>query len=219
MTRFTSKRARLCLFTRYPEPGTTKTRLIPALGETGAANLQRRMTEHVMEKIRQLGVRRGVEVEIRYDGGDEKRMKRWLGADLVFTVQGPGDIGQRMGRAFEEASAGGVGAAIIVGSDIPGITAGILNRAFDQLDRKDLVLGPAKDGGYYLIGIQTHCLNNALPGLFKSIDWGTEAVLPQTLRALDALGLTYSLLEPLCDVDRPADIHHWERALENTAWH
>ncbi|MEA3232435.1 MAG: hypothetical protein U9Q05_11840, partial [Thermodesulfobacteriota bacterium] len=105
MTTITSRRERLCLFTRYPEPGTTKTRLIPLLGKTGAADLQRRMTAHALEKVRRLAVRRGVDVEIRYEGGDEWRMKHWLGMDLVFAAQGTGDIGRRMALALKTASA------------------------------------------------------------------------------------------------------------------
>ena len=214
MTPITSRRERLCLFTRYPEPGTTKTRLIPLLGKTGAADLQRRMTSHALEKVRRLAVRRGVDVEIRYDGGDEWRMKQWLGTDLIFVAQGTGDIGRRMTRALKTASADGFDTMAIIGSDIPGITTGILAQAFDWLDQKDLVFGPARDGGYYLIGIQALRLKKAAPGLFNHIDWGTETVLAETLHAADTLGLTYSLLNYLGDVDRPADIAHWEKVIE-----
>jgi len=214
MTTITSRQERLCLFTRYPEPGTTKTRLIPLLGKTGAADLQRRMTAHVLEKVRRLAVQRGVSVEIRYEGGDEGRMKQWLGTDLAFAIQGTGDIGRRMARAFKTAMADGFDTTVIIGSDIPGITAGILAQAFDWMEQKDLVFGPARDGGYYLIGIEVLCLKKAAPGLFNHIDWGTKTVLVETLHAADTLGLTYSLLNYLGDVDRPADIAHWEKVIE-----
>ena len=217
MTPITSRQERLCLFTRYPEPGTTKTRLIPLLGETGAADLQRRMTVHALDKVRRLSARRGVDVEIRYEGGDDRRMKQWLGTDLVFTVQGTGDIGQRMALALKAASADGFDTTIIIGSDIPGITTGILAQAFDWLEQKDLVFGPARDGGYYLIGIQALCLKKAVPGLLNHIDWGSRTVLAKTLHAADTLGLTYSLLDSLGDVDRPADIAHWEKVIEDMA--
>ena len=217
MTPITSRRERLCLFTRYPEPGTTKTRLIPLLGKTGAADLQRRMTVHALEKVRRLAVRRGMDVEIRYEGGDEWRMKQWLGSDLVFAAQGTGDIGRRMALALKTASADGFDTTVIIGSDIPGITTDILTQAFDWLEQKDLVFGPARDGGYFLIGIQALCLKKAASGLFNHIDWGTETVLAKPLHAADTLGLTYSLLDSLGDVDRPADIAHWEKAIEDMA--
>lgn len=217
MTKITSKRERLCLFTRYPQPGTTKTRLIPMLGKRGAADLQRRMTTHTLEQVRYLVVRRGVDVEIRYEGGDQKRMRQWLGTDLAFTTQGTGDIGRRMAHAFETALADDIDAAVIIGSDIPGITTGILVQAFSRLEQKDLVFGPATDGGYYLIGIRMFCVEKAIPGLFRNIEWGTAAVLSKTLRVADDLELTYSLLESLGDVDRPADIGYWEKVIEDRA--
>jgi len=212
----TSRRERLCLFTRYPEPGTTKTRLIPLLGKAGAADLQRRMTVHALDKVRRLAVRRGVDVEIRYDGGDEWRMKQWLGTDLVFAAQGTGDIGRRMAFALKTASADDFDTTVIIGSDIPGITTDILTQAFDWLEQKDLVFGPARDGGYYLIGIQALCLKKAASGLFNHIDWGTEKVLAKTLHAADTLGLTYSLLDSLGDVDWPEDIAQWEKIIKDT---
>jgi rSAM/selenodomain-associated transferase 1 len=216
MDMITTRRERLCLFTRYPEPGTTKTRLIPVLGKKGAADLQRRMTVHTLEKVRRLAARRKVDVEVRYEGGDERRMKQWLGTDLVVAAQGTGDIGRRMARAFHTALADGFDTTVIIGSDIPGITTDILARAFGWLEQKDLVFGPARDGGYYLIGIRADCLKKAASDLFSHIDWGTGTVLAETLRVVDALGLSYSLLNVLGDVDWPADIPRWEKALKDT---
>lgn len=215
MTTNTSRRERLCLFTRYPEPGTTKTRLIPMLGKSGAADLQRKMTVHILEKVRRLAILRGVNVEIRYEGGDQLRLKQWLGADLTFSAQESGDIGQRMALAIQDASAGGFDATVIIGSDIPGITTDILTRAFVRLEKKDIVLGPAEDGGYYLIGIHTRCQKRAVPALFNGINWGAGTVLSETLHMANTLNLTHSLLEPLGDVDRPDDLIHWEKAIKN----
>ena len=112
--------SRLIIFTRYPTPGTTKTRLIPALGPEGAAELQRKMTEHTLASLSPLQ-EAGVEIEVRYEGGDEVAMTEWLGDDLLFTPQGAGDLGQRMERAFREAFTAGVHKTVIVGSDCPGL--------------------------------------------------------------------------------------------------
>jgi len=205
------RRERLCLFTRYPAPGTTKTRLIPKLGKKGAADLQREMTTHIFYRVRALIPLRGVEIEIRYEGGTLCQMQQWLGADMIFSPQKPGDIGRRMARAIGDASADGVDATVIIGSDIPGISTGILNRAFVRLKDNDIVLGPARDGGYYLIGIDARCLKNAVPALFNGIDWGADTVLARTLDVAGRLNLTHALLEPLADVDRPEDLVHWEK--------
>ncbi len=219
MTSNTSSRERLCLFTRYPEPGTTKTRLIPKLGTSGAADLQRKMTVHILEKARQLAMLRRAEIEIRYEGGDLRQMEQWLGTDLIFTAQEPGDIGRRMALALEDAGAGGFDKTVIIGSDIPGITADILTEAFIRLRNKDIVLGPAKDGGYYLIGIHFHCLKRAVPALFGGIDWGTGTVLTKTLHLANTLNLTHALLEPLGDVDRPEDLYRWEKVARENRMH
>ncbi len=219
MTAARKKRERLCLFTRYPTPGTTKTRLIPKLGKAGAAELQREMTEHILGKVRQLAILRGTEIEIRYEGGNLRQMQQWLGSDLLFNVQKSGDIGRRMARAIEDASAEGVGTTVIIGSDIPEISTDVLIRSFMRLEDSDIVLGPAKDGGYYLIGIHVRCLKKAVPTLFDGIDWGTGTVLAKTLHTAQTLNLTHALLEPLGDVDRPEDLSRWEKAVRDNCTH
>ncbi|MBW1963286.1 MAG: TIGR04282 family arsenosugar biosynthesis glycosyltransferase, partial [Deltaproteobacteria bacterium] len=143
----------LIVFTRYPEPGTTKTRLIPLIGAEGAANLQRKMTEHTLSQVKRLSTRRELSVEIRYEGGDKNLMQTWLGQDFEYRPQGTGDLGRRMKRSFEDAFRSGATTAVIIGTDIPKITNGIIQTAFDALQQKNMALGPAKDGGYYLIGL------------------------------------------------------------------
>ncbi|MBC6435411.1 hypothetical protein FM036_38210, partial [Nostoc sp. HG1] len=87
----------------YPEPGKTKTRLIPALGTVGAANLQREMTEHTIFQVQELQKVIDISVEVRFAGGDLQLMKDWLGLDLVYQSQGEGDLGSRMMRSLFEA--------------------------------------------------------------------------------------------------------------------
>ena len=205
-------RERLIIFTRYPEPGTTKTRMIPELGADGAADLQRRMTEHIVCRVVQLIETRKMPVEIRYDGGSEQLMAAWLGNGFSYFPQGQGNIGLRMGRALEHAFTQGFETAVIIGSDIPDITTDILKNAFEMLKHIDLVLGPAGDGGYYLIGVHRQTFRHWHPRLFNDISWGTESVLPQTLTIAESLGLNYSLLDTLNDVDRPEDLQVWYRA-------
>lgn len=207
----TGQRERLIVFTRYPEPGTTKTRLIPCLGAAGAADLQRRMTARILAQARALETRRGLALEVRHEGGDRQLMQAWLGAGLVFTPQGAGDIGCRMARALDDAMRRGAAAAVLVGSDIPGITTALLASAFDKIAEQTVVLGPARDGGYYLIGLSPAALAEASAAIFLGMDWGTSAVLAETCRRLERLGLSYRLLAPLDDVDRPEDLHVWER--------
>ena len=202
---------RLIVFTRFPEPGKTKTRLIPALGPEGAARLQRQMTEHILATAAILSNRPGLTTEVRHDGGNSALMLEWLGSQFSYRPQGPGDLGRRMVRAFEEAFRDSNKGAVIIGSDIPGISAQIIEQAFDGLQKNDLVIGPAHDGGYYLIGLKNTAPAETYARLFENINWGTDAVLSQTLQTARKSGLGFIMLETLADVDHPADLHHWQK--------
>jgi rSAM/selenodomain-associated transferase 2/rSAM/selenodomain-associated transferase 1 len=196
----------LIVFTRYPEPGKTKTRLIPLLGAEGAADLQRKMTEHTLSQVKRLSVRRELSVEIRYEGGDKNRMRTWLGRNFEYRPQSSGDLGQRMKCSLEDAFGAGASTAVIIGSDIPDMTNGIIQKAFEALQQKNMVLGPAKDGGYYLIGLQKNSLSQAIPDLFRGITWGSGDVLKKTITIAKHSGLSYDLLDVLQDVDHPEDL-------------
>ena len=202
---------RLIVFTRYPEPGKTKTRLIPALGEQGAADLQRRMTEHLISRIDSLPTSLSLTLEIRYEGGNETLMRSWLGDHFTYHHQPSGELGQRMRIVFDEAFRNGAEKVIIIGTDIPGISVDIIRDALEQLSRHDLAIGPARDGGYYLIGIRKSSWPEANPALFEKIAWGTGEVLTQTLIVAGKLGFNHMLLETLDDVDRPDDLDIWRR--------
>ncbi len=197
---------RLIVFARYPTPGKAKTRLIPALGPQGAADLQRRMTEHVLERVGEFARGRHISVEVHHDGGSTRLMNYWLGREFRYRRQGKGDIGARMAHCFRETFADGTERAVLIGTDCPGITPDIVHDAFDSLDRNDVVVGPANDGGYYLIG-----LRRPVPELFVGIPWGTDAVIKDTLLTAKKLALSIHLVKTLGDVDNPEDLPIWER--------
>ena len=201
---------RLILFTRYPRAGTTKTRLIPVLGAQGAADLQRRMTQRILGAARKVAEARALVVEVNYAGGGEAAMVRWLGADLDYRSQSSGDIGQRMTAALTRALTSPQKSAVLIGSDIPQITPGIISGAFDLLTRTDLVLGPTRDGGYYLIGLTGRSAFRLLPQIFEKIAWSTPSVFTATQKIARRLGATVAELPLLRDVDRPEDLPVWE---------
>jgi uncharacterized protein len=209
---------RLIIFTRYPKTGTTKTRLIPLLGAEGAANLQRQMTEHTLSRMMGMTASNDVTIEIRYDGGNEHLMRQWLGSEFEYASQGDGNLGERMQRAFEDAFKSKATAVVIIGTDIPDLTAVDVTSAFTVLKQKKMALGPAKDGGYYLIGLQKNAFSPAVGDLFTGITWGEHDVLRKTLNISSHLGLNYSLLKEMDDVDRPEDIFIWKRH-QNTKHH
>lgn len=192
----------IILFTRYPAPGRAKTRLVPALGARGAAALHRRLTEQTVACIRDLQRKRPVRLEIRYTGGRRVLFQKWL-PDADLAPQGPGGLGERLARSFAEAFGRGSRRVVAVGADCPALSAAILARAFEQLRGRDLVLGPAADGGYYLLG-----LSREAPSLFGGIPWGTATVLAATLARVREGAFSFSLLEPLADVDCLEDLAH-----------
>jgi rSAM/selenodomain-associated transferase 2/rSAM/selenodomain-associated transferase 1 len=194
-------RRQLFLFARFPTPGTVKTRLIPTLGAEGAARLARRLTEHAVAMARAARLEDGIAVTMCCTGGRRQDFRAWLGNNLHFLDQASGNIGERMRRAFEEAFANGASNALAVGTDLPGISTDILRHAANALNDHDVVLGPAADGGYYLIGMKRY-----RPELFAGINWSTEHVAQQTRAVIERLSLTLAELPQLSDVDRPEDL-------------
>lgn len=191
----------ILIFTRYPEPGKTKTRLISVLGTEGAADLQRRMTWETLAKVVSVVHSRGVAFEICYDGGDDLLMADWLGRGLSFRRQCDGNLGEKMLKAFEHAFDQGFEYVILLGCDCPNLSQKIIEDSMSMLKESDLVLGPANDGGYYLIGLrQLH------QGLFDAIPWGTKDVFKITLAIAKGLGLSVQTTKHLDDVDRPEDL-------------
>jgi uncharacterized protein len=196
----------LIVFTRYPTVGQAKTRLIPALGAAGAVELHRQMTAHTLAQVRELQQHQSLTVTIYCAGQqDQSKIVAWLGAEWQYQQQVVGDLGVRMATAFADRLQSGMQKVVIIGTDCPGLTAEIIQNAFEQLSDHELVLGPAIDGGYYLIG-----LRSIRPELFRDIPWSTDAVLAKTMEIAQQLHLSTALLPSLVDVDRPADLPVWE---------
>jgi rSAM/selenodomain-associated transferase 1 len=202
----------ILVFVRAPEPGRVKTRLAAEIGPDAALRVYRRLAEHAVAEAR------AVDASLRIhhtpaDAGDAVR--RWLGDGAIYLPQADADLGRRMEAAFRAAFDDGFGRVVIIGSDLPGLSADVLRDAFRLLDTHPVVLGPAIDGGYYLLGLRA-----MVPGIFRGIPWSTPDVLSRTLDVLDTLGITPALLAPLADVDEAADLpdgwREWaaERATE-----
>lgn len=193
----------LMIFMRYPQPGRTKTRLIPALGPEGAAQLYCGLVAQTLAQVAILQRERPIAVELWFTGGTLDQMQTWLGIDgYIYRSQVVGDLGERMAAAFQAAFQAGTERAVLIGTDCPGLTATHLATALTALADHDLVLGPAQDGGYYLIG-----LRQLVPALFAQIPWGTATVAQQTLAIAARVGLSVHCLPVLADLDRPEDLH------------
>ncbi len=203
-----SKHELILLFTRYPKPGTSKTRLIPALGKEGAANLQKKMTDVVLGQIELLRTKRHCDVKICYSGADHVAMQQWLGPTFGYEMQCSGDLGKRMHHSISK-HLSSYRCVILVGSDCPSIDRSVFDDACNALQNHNIVLGPAYDGGYYLIGASAGIAPQDLAFLFTNMDWGQADVLRQTIARLDRLQQSYKLLKKLHDIDTPADLTYF----------
>lgn len=198
--------ARVMVFARAPRPGHCKTRLAPALGAAGAAELHRRLVRHTL--VTALAARLGaVELWCAPDATDPffEQCRDEFGVSLA--TQPEGDLGERMAAAFAAAAVGGAPFALLVGSDAPALGAAELRRAGHALAQgHDAAIVPAEDGGYVLLG-----LSHPEPAIFSDMPWGGERVLAQTLARLRGLGRRVVLLPACWDVDRPEDLARLRR--------
>lgn len=196
---------RLVVFARAPRPGTVKSRLAAALGDAGACAAYVTLARHVLARL--AAVPAG---ELRHapdDAGAE--LAGWLPPGWRLAPQGGGDLGARLERAFAEHFGRGAARVVVVGSDCPDMSAADIADAGRALAEHDLVLGPAEDGGYWLIGLRAGA--PGWPGLFHDMPWSTPALLEATLGRASALGLASARLRTLRDVDEPADWESWRR--------
>ena len=190
----------LVIFAKAPQPGSVKTRLIPALGAEGAAALARRMLDHAIDHALGAGVG-PVELCMSPAPGDLAWRGVYLPADVRCTAQDEGDLGQRMASAVQRVTTCHGQPVLLMGSDCPALTSQEISRAAGQLQGHDAVLIPAVDGGYALIGLKSPC-----PALFTDMRWSTSVVCAETLRRAATLGLTVWQGPLLHDIDEPADL-------------
>ncbi len=186
----------LIMFTRFPQPGQTKTRLAPRLGHERAANLHRVLVEHTLATVQAAAAVMGLVLEIHHTG-NQAEMAAWLGTHMNYRPQVAGDLGGRMATALELAA----GPTVLVGTDCPDLSVGILAAAFAVLKEQDVVLGPATDGGYYLVGAREQA-----PDIFARVTWGSDQVLAQTRNKLTTAKMTWAEVATLSDIDRPEDL-------------
>jgi rSAM/selenodomain-associated transferase 2/rSAM/selenodomain-associated transferase 1 len=201
-----NRRGSIVVLSRYPKPGRTKTRLIPSLGAEGAARVHLELAGRTVLVARVASALLGADLEIHGTGASGRGFRRWIGR-LDHRHQVEGELGERMEAAMSRHLALGRGPAIIVGTDCPWLEPRHFEEAFTRLRDHDVVIGPALDGGYYLLG-----LGRPMPEIFRGIPWGTERVLESTREAICRQGSSLSLLDPLADVDLPEDLEAWRRA-------
>ena len=204
MTTEPGQRGRLCIFARRPVLGTVKTRLAAEVGDEAALAAHIALTEGTLARC---VAPSDYDTELWLAGSPgepDAVLKRWFERyDVVGRDQPAGDLGERMRIALEDSP----GPAVLIGSDLLGIDSDYIGEALLRLATADVVLGPAEDGGYGLIGA-----SKAVPELFIDVDWGTNRVYGQTRARARAAGLSVAVLGMLKDVDTPEDWRKWQRS-------
>lgn len=194
------------VFLKAPRPGTVKTRLGREIGTAGATRLYRRLAKAQLARLPA-----GLDCEIHYaPHGAGREMWDWLGSRHTFRVQRGGNLGERLNHGFARGFARGFQPILAIGADCPGLDGDCLQRAAAALTRVDVVLGPASDGGYYLIG-----LRQPAPRLFDGIAWGGPTVLAATRSRIRKCGLSSLLLDTKDDIDELADWRRHEAKAHN----
>ena len=196
----------LIVMARWPAPGRCKRRLAQEIGAARAAQIQARLTVHTLAAARDARQGHGLELVLAVEGLGSHAASRWgqaLGADRT-VLQRRGSLGLRMQRQFQRAAREGASKVVLIGSDLPELEASDLSAAFTALGQRQGVLGPALDGGYWLIG-----LRRPEPELLAGIAWGGAQVLEQTLAAMARRGLEPQLLTRRGDLDWARDLLPW----------
>lgn len=192
---------KLIIFARAPRVGQVKTRLALQVGAAKACEIYRELLSTVIQNLRKLRV-----VQVQFspaDGAGE--LREFLPQGWGLTPQSPGDLGARLASAFESAFQNGAAKIVVIGSDCPSLKEKDVRDAWRELDQHDLVLGPAADGGYWLIALKKPC-----PELLAGIPWSTDQVLAKTLAQAKQLGMRIQLLRILSDIDTLKDWQEYQ---------
>ncbi len=188
------------LFVKLPEKGMVKSRLASHIDEEMVLRLYEYM---VLDAIDTLN-RGHYSFRICFAPlGADDRIRKWLGSDYSYMPQLGEDLGEKMEQAFSRVFSEEVGEAVLIGSDIPGVTSAIIDEAFEALATCNAVIGPASDGGYYLIGFRKSalCLD-----IFRRMTWSTAAVFEETVARLRQASRSVHVLPECTDVDRKEDL-------------
>lgn len=195
----------LIIFVKYPQAGFVKTRLAQEIGKENASELYRLFVETILAQIKDKNFTR----VIFYSPISERNeIKRWLGEELALYPQKGKDLGEKLSGAFKLVFKGGAKRAMVIGTDSPTLNKKLILDVFKKLKDTQCVLGPAFDGGYYLLG-----LTSFYEEIFQHIDWSSNNVFKQTLGAIKKLRISFSLLGKQLDIDNKDDLHNFCRRL------
>ncbi len=195
----------LIIFAKEPEAGRVKTRLTGYIDNDKIVDLYKGFIKKTIDMANKIESDRKI---LAYDYFGEPEFLNSVKDEFSFFEQDGSDLGEKMHNAFLYAERSGSDATVIIGTDSPDLPFEYINDAFLRLSEKDVVIGPAIDGGYYLIGVR-----KPDPDIFKDVEWSSNKVLGRTLKNIKNAGKVVSLLDEWYDIDTPEDL---ERYLEGT---
>ena len=207
-----SEKPIVLLFIKAPIKGQVKSRLAADVGEETTLELYKNFVLDIVETVETSGYPFRI---CFYPSGGEEIVSDWLGRQYLYLAQEGDDLGLRMGNAFRRIFLEGFTSALLIGSDIPDLPSAVIQSAFESLKKNDVVIGPAADGGYYLIGFNN---NSFLPRIFQGIAWGTNTVFLKTLDILKGASLRVHLAPEWKDVDTLGDLRDLYERNRDTAF-
>jgi len=208
---------RLVVMARWPAPGRCKSRLAAGCGAERAAWIQERLTSHTLQSAVASCASPQRELRLAVEGLGRRGLGRWQralahqGLALEAAPQGAGNLGCRMQRELRLAFAAGREAVVLVGTDLPSLEPADLALAFAALQEQPCVIGPASDGGYWLLGLRRDGFALAGAALMGGMPWGSDQVLQATLQAAQRRQLPVQLLREQSDLDQIGDLAAWLR--------
>ena len=204
----------IIVFTRFPVEGKVKTRLAKNMGNKFAVSFYRVCAEHTFKEL--LKVKEtGSEIFLFCSEGNEiEQVMKWAGNDFNYYSQQGNDLGLKMQNAFETVFKKGYKKAIIIGTDAPDVSMNIVQSAISVLNNYSVVIGPANDGGYFLLGFKSKLID-----LFSGIEWSTGSVFDNTIEKLNHSKTNYFMLDELTDIDTLEDLRNWLKHYKGDAAH
>jgi len=200
----TTQKHAVIVFAKYPDERKVKTRLAKTTGDKFATEFYKLCAQHTFRELNNLP-EETIKIYLFFvEGIDNEKIKSWVDYNFLFRPQSGKNLGEKMYNAFTEIFENGFERVVIIGTDLPDISSGIIMEAFTALENNDAVIGPSTDGGYYLLGIKS-----PKEELFSKIDWSTESVYQQTLDKLLNANMEVKTLTELVDIDTEEDLIDW----------
>ncbi len=204
----------IIIFTKLPVEGKVKTRLAKSMGNKFAVSFYKVCAEHTFKELGKLK-ETGPELFLFCPEENEiEQVMQWAGNNFNYNFQQGNDLGLKMYNAFNTVFKRGYKKVIIIGTDAPDVSMKIMQSAISVLNDHSVVIGPANDGGYYLLGFKSKLID-----LFSGIEWSTNSVFDNTIEKLNNSKINYFMLNELTDIDTVEDLQNWLKHYKGDAAH